>query len=124
MKYTLLLVTIFFTFSAKGQNTIVSGNITDAQTGQPLPFVSVSFPGTSIGTNSGNSGKYSIETGKTYTQLKFSFVGYKPVIRTIVAGKEQVINVKMEPNVQSLAAVNIKSGKRSATEIRIIRLLN
>ena len=112
MKYTLLLVTIFFTFSAKGQNTIVSGNITDAQTGQPLPFVSVSFPGTSIGTNSGNSGKYSIETGKTYTQLKFSFVGYKPVIRTIVAGKEQVINVKMEPNVQSLAAVNIKSGKK------------
>ncbi|HTD39758.1 MAG TPA: DUF5686 family protein [Mucilaginibacter sp.] len=112
MKYALLLLVIFFSITAKGQNTIVSGTITDAQTNQPLPFVSVSFPGTSIGTNSSNSGKYSIETGKTYTQLKFSFVGYKPVIRTIVAGKEQVINVKMEPNVQSLAAVNIKSGKK------------
>lgn len=112
MKYALLLLFIFFSVVTKGQNTMVSGTVTDAQTNQPLPFVSVSFPGTSIGTNSGNNGKYSIETGKTYTQLKFSFVGYKPVIRVIVAGKEQVINVKMEPNVQSLAAVNIKSGKK------------
>src|SRR5438045_2754792 len=99
MKYALLLFIIFFSITSKGQNTIVSGTITDAQTNKPLPFVSVSFPGTSIGTNSGNSGKYSIETGKTYTQLKFSFVGYKAVIRTIIAGKEQVINVKLEPNV-------------------------
>ena len=66
---------------------MVSGIITDAQTNQPLPLVSVSFPGTSIGTNSSVDGKYSITTGKTYTQLKFSIVGYKPVIRTIVAGK-------------------------------------
>jgi len=112
MKYALLLFIIFFSITSKGQNTIVSGTVTDAQTNKPLPFVSVSFPGTSIGTNSGNSGKYSIETGKTYTQLKFSFVGYKAVIRTIIAGKEQVINVKLEPNVQSLATVNIKSGKK------------
>jgi len=113
MKYAFLLVFIFFAITSKGQNTIVSGVITDAQTNQPLPLVSVSFPGTSIGVNSRVDGKYSITTGKTYTQLKFSFVGYKPVIRTIVAGKEQVINVKMQANVQSLATVNIHAGKKT-----------
>jgi hypothetical protein len=113
MKYTLLLIFIFFSLASKGQNTIVSGVITDAQTNQPLPLVSVSFPGTSIGTNSSVDGKYSITTGKTYTQLKFSFVGYKPVIRTIVAGKEQVINVKMQGNMQSLATVSIHAGKKT-----------
>src|SRR5258708_1852365 len=112
MKYALSLIIIFFSIASKGQNTIVSGTITDAQTNQPLPFVSVSFPGTSIGVNSSNGGKYSITTGKTYTQLKFSFVGYKPVIRTIVAGKEQVINVKMQSDVQTLATVNIHAGKK------------
>src|SRR5437588_12046808 len=100
MKYALLFIIIFFSITSKGQNTIVSGIITDARTNQPLPFVTVSFPGTSIGVKSDNNGNYSITTGKTYTQLKFSFVGYKPLIRTIVAGKEQVINVKMQSDMQ------------------------
>jgi hypothetical protein len=112
MRYALFTLIIFFSFTAYAQNTVVSGTITDAQTNQPLPFVSVSFPGTSIGTNSNNRGKYSITTGKTYTQLKYSFVGYKPVIRTIVAGKEEVINVKMQPEVQALTTVTIRSGKK------------
>jgi hypothetical protein len=112
MKYVLALIIIFFSIAVKGQNTSVTGTVTDAQTNQPLPFVSVSFPGTSIGVNSDNSGKYSITTSKTYTQLKYSFVGYKPVIRTIVAGKEQVINVKMQADVQTLATVSIHSGKK------------
>src|ERR1700744_951128 len=102
MRYTFLLSILFFSFVAKGQNTVVSGAITDAKTNQPIPFVSISFPGTSIGVNSNDNGKYSITTSKTYTQLKFSFVGYKPVVRTILAGKEQVFNVKMQPDVQTL----------------------
>jgi hypothetical protein len=97
---------------AKGQNTIVSGVITDASTNQPIPFVTVSFPGTSIGVNSNANGKYYITTAKTYTQLKFSFVGYRPVIRTIIAGKEQVFNIKMQPDVRTLASVSIHAGKK------------
>src|ERR1700751_5749834 len=106
MKY--ILPAIFFLFTsvcAKAQNTVVSGTITDARTNQPLPFVAVSFPGTSIGTNSDANGHYRISTGKTYTELKFSLVGYKPVVRTIVAGKEEIFNVKMQPDVQTLEAV-------------------
>jgi len=112
MRYTLLLFILFFSITVKGQNTVVSGTITDAKTNQPLPFASVSFPGTSIGVNSDVNGKYSITTGKTYTQLKFSSVGYKPVTRTIVAEKEQVINVRMQADVQTLATVNIHAGKK------------
>jgi hypothetical protein len=91
----------------------VSGTITDAQTNQTIPFATVSFPGTSIGVNSDANGKYRIETGKVYTQLKFSIVGYKTIIRTIVAFKEQVINVKLQPNVQSLTGVTIHAGKKT-----------
>src|ERR1700749_2532768 len=103
MKYTFLLLILFFSLTVKGQNTVVSGTITDSKTNQSLPFVTVSFPGTSNGVHSDNSGKYHIITGKTYTQLKFSLVGYKTVTRTILAGKEQVFNIKMQPDVQALA---------------------
>ncbi len=112
MKYTLLIVFTLFSFMARGQNTIVRGTITDAQTNQTLPFVSVSFPGTSIGANSDKDGKYTITTGKTYTELKFSYIGYKTVTRIIIAGKDQVINVKMQPDVQALATVRVVSGKK------------
>ena len=112
MKYTLLLIILFFSIASKGQNTVVSGIITDSKTNQPLPFVTVSFPGTSIGVRSDNSGKYHITTAKTYTELKFSIVGYKAVTRTILAGKEQVFNIKLLPDVQALATVTIKSGKK------------
>lgn len=112
MKYALSLIILFCAIAVNGQNTIVSGVVTDAQTNQTLPLVTISFPGTGIGVNSDINGKYSITTGKTYTQLKFSSAGYKPVIRTIVAGKDQVINVKMQPDMQTLATVNIHSGKK------------
>lgn len=114
LKQILLFLSIgCLSLAARAQNTIVTGTITDARTNQPLPFVTVSFPGTSIGVNSDNNGKYRLESGKSYTQLKFSFVGYKPVIRTIIAYKEQVINVKLQSDVQTLNAVTIKSGKKT-----------
>jgi Family of unknown function (DUF5686)/CarboxypepD_reg-like domain len=112
MRYILPVIIILFAITVKGQNTMVSGTVTDGRSNQPIPYVSVSFPGTSIGVNGNSMGKYSITTGKTYTQLKFSIEGYQPVIRTIVAGKEQVINVKMQPDIQTLATVKILSGKK------------
>jgi len=112
MKYPILVIFTLFSFYLKGQNTIVRGTVTDAQTNQTLPFVSVSFPGTPIGTTCDKNGKYVITTGKTYTQLKFSYVGYQTVIRTIIAAKEQTINVKLVPDVQELAAVKVSSGKK------------
>ena len=113
MKYILLFSFIAcLSIAVKAQNTVVTGTVTDAQTNKPLAFVTVSFPGTSIGVNSDINGKYRLESGKSYTQLKFSFVGYKPVTRTIVAYKEQVINVKLQSDVQTLAGVTIKSGKK------------
>jgi len=114
MKYPFIaLIILLFSIKAKGQNTVVSGTITDAQTNQTIPFATVSFPGTSIGVNSDANGKYRIETGKVYTQLKFSIVGYKTVIRTIVAFKEQVINVRLQPSVQTLTGVTIRAGKKT-----------
>jgi len=115
MRLKQILLILFIgcvSLAARAQNTIVMGTITDAQTNQPIPFVTVSFPGTPIGVNSDNNGKYRLESGKSYTQLKFSFVGYKPVIRTIVAYKEQVINVRLQSDVQTLSGVTIKSGKK------------
>ncbi len=48
------------TFSQIPANTTITGLVSDAKTGDPLPFVSVLLKGTTVGTITNNDGKYFI----------------------------------------------------------------
>ncbi|SDT30980.1 CarboxypepD_reg-like domain-containing protein [Mucilaginibacter mallensis] len=105
-----LFLTSSFLFA---QNTVITGVVTDAGNRQPLIAVTVSFPGTSIGTNTDAQGKFTVSTNiPTYDHIKISYVGYKEAILPVVPGKTQVINVKLFPEAQTLKEVDIKSGKK------------
>ena len=53
----------------------ITGKVT-ASDGQPLPGVSILVKGTTSGSTTDASGKYSLSAGKNGT-LVFSFIGYK-----------------------------------------------
>lgn len=76
-----------------GQAQTVTGTVTDAATKEPMPGVSVILKGTTIGTITDQSGKYSIKTQSSGDLLVFSFVGYE-TIETPVNGR-LTINVEM-----------------------------
>jgi hypothetical protein len=107
---TLLLLYSTFLFA---QTTRVSGVVTDASNKQPLPYVTVSFQGSTIATSTNSNGKYSLSTTNTYTKIKVSFIGYQDVFLSIVTGQEQVINVKLSPEIQELSEVEVKGAKRT-----------
>jgi hypothetical protein len=110
--FILLLLLIGSTLATSAQ-TIVTGTITDAGNMQVLPFVTVSFPGTTSGTNTNDDGKYRLSTNNnTYSKIQVSFVGYKTAIVDIVPGKEQTVNVRLQPDSKQLSEVVIKSGKK------------
>ena len=92
------------------QITEVKGRITDAKTGQPVIFVRVTFVGGKVGTNSNEQGNYILTAHGVFKEIKFSFVGYKTVIKLIVPGK--VLNIKLESSETALAEVVVKSAKR------------
>ncbi len=93
------------------QQVEVTGTITDAETGEPLPGVNIMVEGTYRGTISDVDGDYSIEVSPN-ASLVFSFVGYKTV--TIPVGDQRVINVAMEAEVTELAeVVTVGYGKQS-----------
>jgi hypothetical protein len=113
--YWKLLLFCFLILSATilhAQNTDVSGTVIDAATKKPLPFVVVSFPGTSYGVNTDNNGKYTLSTTLAVTKLKVSFLGYKDALFTIKPGVEQIINVKLAPMANQLQEVTVRSGKK------------
>ncbi len=70
-----LLLSVFFAFSAMGQNT-VSGIVQDAE-GASIPTVSVVVKGTTNGTVTDMDGNFSFDVEKFPVTLVVSFVGYE-----------------------------------------------
>jgi TonB-dependent starch-binding outer membrane protein SusC len=72
----------------------VTGTVTDAQNGEPLPGVHVMIVGTTTGTVTDIDGNYSITVPNLDRSLHFTFVGYEAVVVRL-DGRTQV-SVAME----------------------------
>lgn len=108
----LFISCIFWSYSAYAQKTIVKGVIKDAQTKEVIPFASVFFDGTQLGTTSDADGAYTLQTSANYTKIKFNFVGYHVLYKTIETGKTQEIDVFLVPNTQQLKEVAVSSKRK------------
>jgi TonB-linked SusC/RagA family outer membrane protein len=97
------------------QQTEVSGTVTDAQTGEPLPGVNIVIQGTTQGTTTDMDGEYTIKAPPDAT-LVFSFVGYQET--TVSVDEREEINVVMQQAVTELEeVVAIGYGTQQAGEV-------
>ncbi len=81
---------------------VVKGTVTDAQTNEALPGVTVAVKGTTIGGFTDAKGSYSVSAGPAAT-LIFRYIGYKTA--EIVVGAQTVINVKLQVSEEQLKSV-------------------
>jgi hypothetical protein len=79
----------------------VTGTVLD-QKGSPIPGVTVSVPGTVIGTATDLEGKYSITVPEGAT-LVFSFIGF--VTQEVEVGDQSNINIQLEEDISALDEV-------------------
>jgi hypothetical protein len=94
------------------QTTVISGTIRNKETGEPVPFVSVYFKGAK-GVVADSTGHYRISTTRPYTELLFSYIGYKTFQTTIIQGQEQEVHIQLEVDSKtSLDKVVVKSKKK------------
>ena len=102
----LLLVSLCFLFYSMqifAQNRTITGKVTGADDGQPLPGVSVKVQGTSTGTQTNANGEYRLSVPATAKTLSFSYIGY--VIQTATIGSKSVITVSLLTDAKSLTEV-------------------
>jgi len=99
-----LLVQISF-----AQQKKVTGTVTDASTGEPLPGVNVLVKGTSNGTVTDFDGKFSIMATPDDV-LVFSYVGYQD--KEVKVGNQNVINVQLQSGEQLEAVVLDITGEK------------
>ena len=110
----LLFFVLFFSIFSLQAKTI-TGTVTDASTGEPLPGVNIVIKGTNTGAVTDFDGKYTIEAQRGDV-LVFSFLGYKT--KTKKVGKSDIINVKLKEDGNTLqdvviSAVSVKRVKKS-----------
>ena len=86
---------------AQGQS--ISGRVTDAQDGGPLPGVNVVAVGTTVGTTTNAQGLYDLDVPANVDSLSFSFVGY--ATQTVAIDGRSEIDVALQPQVQQLGDV-------------------
>ncbi|WP_405326793.1 SusC/RagA family TonB-linked outer membrane protein [Leeuwenhoekiella sp. LLG6367-2.1] len=92
----------------------ITGTVTIAADGMPLPGVTVLVKGTTTGTTTDFDGKYELNTTSENDVLIFSYVGMKTV--EITVNGKSVVNIALEENIGSLdeiVVVGYGSQKRS-----------
>ena len=106
---------VFLALTAAAQK-VVTGKVTEAGTGNPVPFVSVGVRGTTTGTTGDAEGNYSISVPDEAAVLVFTSVGY--VAQEIPVGTVDRIDVAMKPEVTALdPVVVIGYGTRRRGEV-------
>jgi TonB-dependent starch-binding outer membrane protein SusC len=112
LKLLLLFAAILaYSFSSAQQKTI-TGKVTDASNGEPLPGVSIVVKGTTTGTITNIDGLYELTVSNDAKILIFSFIGMKAqeidistLLQANVELKQNVINVQLRQEVESLDEV-------------------
>jgi len=113
-------------FLANAQETIVQGKVTDAASGDPIPFANVVFKGTSIGATTDFDGNFLIKTQNPTDTVIASYIGYKSRSKVVKRGVQQIINFQLAEDVTNLQEVIVKAGENPAFEIlrKVVRNKN
>jgi len=83
------------------QQSIISGTITDATTGEPMPGVNILVKGTNLGTLTDANGKYTLTVpNPNSATLVLSFIGYK--VKEVPVVDQSIVDVALESDLISL----------------------
>ena len=96
----LSLSLLLISMSGYAQNGTVTGKVTDAENGQPLPGVTIKIKGTREATVSDISGNYSIKADSR-SVLVFSFIGYTN--QEITVGNNSTISASLSSENKTLS---------------------
>ncbi len=101
-----LLLFSFFLFPTLAFSQPINGIVSDSDTGDPLPGVTVVEKGTSKGTITDIDGKFSFEPSAGDVILVFSYVGYLKE-EVPISGEETMLEIKMVPDLVNLEEVMV-----------------
>ncbi len=110
----LLVYSLCLSFSAISQTLIIKGKVTDAETGEPLPFANIFIPGKFQGTSADMEGNYMLEVRLKTDSLGASSLGYATVTKSISQQILQTIDFKLPKESIGINEIVISAGEPPA----------
>ena len=96
--------------------TSASGIVKDSITGEPLPFVSVYFDGSTIGAMTDDNGTFTLQNNQGYTKLAAASLGYDTKIIDLNPGKKNDnLEVSLKPTAFEISEVVVKPKREKYT---------
>lgn len=99
------------------QETIVSGRVIEKGKTEAIPFVSIGFAGTKIGTTSNFEGVFTLKTTDHVDSIIVSYVGYETYRKKIISGEKQFLIIELKERTNDLLEVVIRPGENPALRI-------
>lgn len=104
----LLLLFLCVSQNLLAQQTRISGRVTDAVTGETLPYVKVVFQYSKIGVESDSAGNYVLESYYATDSVQFFIEGYRVLTLAVQKDQVQIMNVKMVERVDDIEMVYVR----------------
>lgn len=96
--------------------TSASGIVKDSITGEPLPFVSVYFDGSTIGAMTDDNGTFTLQNNQGYTKLVAASLGYDTKFIDLKPGKKNDnLEVLLKPTAFEISEVVVKPKREKYT---------
>ena len=96
--------------------TSASGIVKDSITGEPLPFVSVYFDGSTIGAMTDDNGTFTLQNNQGYTKLAAASLGYDTKFIDLKPGKKNDnMEVLLKPTAFEISEVVVKPKREKYT---------
>ncbi|MGV3504596.1 MAG: YfbK domain-containing protein [Adhaeribacter sp.] len=114
--FLLALFSLLLVLGTHAQDRTISGLVTDAANGSPLPGVTVVLKGTSTGTSTNARGQFTLALPAGKQTLVFSFIGYHS--QEVKITNQQTLQVKLKADNRSLEEVVVVGyGTKAKSEI-------
>lgn len=130
-KTTLLLAgLLLLAWKISAQNTVISGFVKDASTGESLIGATVFLDGWQKGTTTNSYGFYSLNVPSDSIIIRYSFIGYNPIVLSFFAKNDTVIFIELEPVIQlrevqvtsTHATSSVQSTRMSTIEMPLTKI--
>ena len=111
LSVTILTMTLYLP-DASAQATKVKGRVTDASTGEGIPFAGIYFKNSTVGVSADIDGYYFLETRDTLSLLSASILGYEEEVRKVTRHGFNEVNFSLKPIHSELNAAVVKPDDR------------
>lgn len=117
--FSFLFIAVISSFKTFSQTTYtIKGKITDASTGDPIPFANIGVKGTLAGTTTNFDGLYQLTYPPPADSILVTYVGYESKSKAIAPNlPDQTIDIQLLPGTLQLREVKIFAGENPAYAI-------